>query len=81
MYKVEKFNYNGFAVFAPKGGWNQFEKYTARFKEWTNDPGIAICVCSDGIERKIPSCCLHGENRPPKQDLSNKILFGEPCKS
>jgi len=80
--KVEKFRYNGFVVSPPKGGWNQFESYTATFKEWTNDPGIVICTCSDNVERMIPTCCLHDVTEPlPIQDLTNKILFGTPCKS
>ena len=80
MYKVEEFKYNGFSVEpkSKKRGWGKFESYTAEFKEWTNDPGIAICLCSDNIERLIPSCCLHGNIPLPKQNLTNKILFGIP---
>jgi hypothetical protein len=81
MYKVEKFIYNGIFVSAPAGGWDQFADYTATFKEWTNDPGIVLCACSDGLDRKIPSCCLHGGDKLPKQDLSHKVLIGEPSVS
>jgi len=77
MYRVENFRYNGFFVQSIKG----YTKYTAEFKSWTNDPGIALCICSDNKKRLIPSCCLIGDEKLPKQDISNKILFGQPSKS
>ena len=78
MFQVENFEYNGFLVKPKKG----MAKYTASFKNWTNDPGIVNCICSDGEERLIPSCCLIGDTSSiPKQDLSNKTLFGSPSKS
>ena len=82
-YQVQKFIYNGFAVIPPKGGWGQIAEYTAQFKEWTHDPGIMKCKCSDGKERLIPSSQLidSKEEDFPKQDMSKKVLFGEPCKS
>lgn len=77
-YQVENFKYNGFMV-QPEPG---LTNYTATFKNWTNDPGIALCECSDGQERLIPSCCLIGDkNNLPKQDMSNKVLFGQSSKS
>ena len=51
-YQVIKFKYNGFGVTFLTG----YATYTAEFKQWTNDPGIALCTCSDGKERLIPSC-------------------------
>ena len=77
-YQVIKFKYNGFSVTFLTG----YATYTAEFKQWTNDPGIALCTCSDGKERLIPSCCLEGDKEIlPKQDMSNKVLFGTPSKS
>jgi len=78
MFKVERFHYNGFSVESLKG----LTKYTADFKEWTNDPGIALCTCSDGNERLIPTCCLIGDkSKLPTQDLSKKVYFGTPSRS
>jgi len=77
-YKVENFKYNGFYVQPKKG----MAKYTAKFKKWTNDPGIALFECSDGKERLIPSCCLIGDiSNLPKEDMLNKVLFGQMSKS
>lgn len=76
-FNVEKFLYNGFCVNPPKGGWGQIVEYTADFIEWTNDPGIAKCKCSDGQERLIPSCCLKGDkSNLPQQIYENKVYFG-----
>lgn len=75
-YQVEKFKYNGFSVQPPRGGWGQIADYTAEFKEWTNDPGIVKCNCSDGQERLIPSCCLKGDIPLPEQIFESKVLFG-----
>ena len=77
---VENFAYNGFFV-QRKGG---YADYTATFKEWTEDPGIAVCKCSDGKERLIPSCCLDGFDKDayPKQNTDNKVgYWGRPSKS
>ena len=35
--------------------------YHAQFIRWTNTPGIAECVCSDGRIRHIPDFALEGE--------------------
>ena len=76
--RVKKFDYNGFYCRSLKG----HTKYTAEFKEWTEDPGIAICVCSDGVERLIPSCQLEGFDYDlyPKQKKTG-LLFGTPSHS
>ncbi len=75
MFKVEKFSYNGFAV----QGFGTETDYTAEFVSWTQDPGIALCRCSDGKEREIPSCCLIGDTSIlPVQTFTNKIIFGKP---
>jgi hypothetical protein len=77
MFKVEKFKYNGFYVEPLKG----HAKYTAEFKSWTTDPGIALCICSDKKERLIPSCCLMGDKSSlPKQEKTG-VLFGQQSKS
>lgn len=76
--RVKKFEYNGFYCRSLKG----YAKYTAEFKEWTEDPGIAICICSDGIERLIPSCQLEGFDYSsyPEQKKTG-LLFGVPSHS
>lgn len=67
-FRVERFIYNGFSVESPGGE----ETYTAVFNNWTNDPGIANCICSDGKTRLIPSCCLIGDTSIlPKQFYVN----------
>jgi hypothetical protein len=78
MYNVKTFEYNGFFVSFTGGE----AVYTAEFKEWTTDPGIARCICSDGKERLIPSCALVGvmHNDLPVQPKSG-VLFGSPSKS
>lgn len=76
-FEVENFVYNGFIVQSKKGK----AKYTATFKEWTNDPGIALYACSDGKDRLIPSCCLIGDGKLPKQEYTNKVLFGKKSTS
>lgn len=45
-------------------------------------PGIAVCACSDGKERLIPSFALDGFQKSdyPAQDNTGKELFvGKPC--
>lgn len=70
---VKNFMYNGLFV----QGLSGYAGYTATFKEWTEDPGIAVCKCSDGKERLIPSCCLDGfkEDAYPKQNTDNKVGY------
>ena len=73
-YKVQNFSYNGFCgQLLPA-----MASYLAKFKEWTNDPGIGIFGCSDGEERLIPTFALRGLNKYPlpKQDMSKKVMFG-----
>jgi len=77
MFEVENFIYNGFSVMSKPGN----AKYTAEFIKWTNDPGIALCKCSDGNIRNIPSCCLKGNlDNLPKQEKTG-VIFGESCNS
>lgn len=74
---VKNFMYNGLFV-QRLGG---YAGYTATFKEWTEDPGIAVCKCSDGKERLIPSCCLDEFDKDayPKQNTDNKVgYWGSP---
>ena len=76
-FEVKNFTYNGFMGQDLPGK----APYTATFIEWTNDPGVARCSCSDGEERLIPSFALLGERSSlPDQDMSNKVYFGSPRK-
>ena len=78
--KVKNFTYNGLFGRPSKG----YAKYTAEFKEWTEDPGIAICTCSDGEDRRIPTFALEGFDIDlyPQQYTDNKFMYmGIPCKS
>jgi hypothetical protein len=53
--------------------------YSITFKEWTNDPGIMLCECSDGVNRKIPTCTLKDTSKLskiPNQDKSKSIVIG-----
>lgn len=82
LYEVENFTYNGFMVKSRKGK----AKYKAEFVSWTNDPGIALCNCTDGEKRLIPSCCLIGSTKNGKSLLpirteNNNLLFGTPSSS
>lgn len=83
QFIVEKFVYNGFCTEPPKGGWGQKTSYTATFHSWTNDPGIALMECSDGIKRLIPICCLmnYKQGDLPKQSTNNMEIFGRPSQS
>jgi len=77
-FEVENFLYNGFIVKPLPGK----AYYQAAFKEWTRDPGVARCVCSDGEERLIPSCQLIGDKSClPQQSYENKEMFGESSHS
>ena len=78
-YVVEEFTYNGFM-----GTHNPtiVMPYTARFEEWTTDPGIAVCLCSDGERRLIPTYALRDvdhDDLPVQQKTG--VLFGVPSNS
>ena len=89
MYKrkliVKNFLYDGLVVKQRSG----FASYTAQFKKWTDDPGVAIFICSDGKERHIPFCQIEGfkEKDYPKQNYKSAtelgvwVLMGKPCTS
>jgi hypothetical protein len=78
MLKVRKFDYNGFCGKLHK----EYTDYTAKFEEWTNDPGIAVFSCSDGENRLIPTFAIEGWKSEdyPKQPKTG-VLFGAACKS
>lgn len=78
VFKVKNFVYNGFYTETKPG----LANYTVEFKEWTNDPGIAKCICSNGKLKLIPNFCLIGDKSMlPEQNMSNKVLFGNSSKS
>ena len=73
--KVENFSYNGFCGKSLSG----VAPYEAEFLEWTQDPGIAKCACSDGVTRLIPTFAFVSKEiykMLPVQDYSNKQYFG-----
>lgn len=79
---VRNFEYNGFFGSLHPG----YAEYKAKFVQWTNDPGIALCECSDGKSRFIPSFAIERNKECavkhlPKQDFSNKVMFGVPSTS
>jgi hypothetical protein len=78
-YLVQHFSYNGFTGKLLKG----MTTYSAKFKSWTRDPGIARFECSDNTERLIPTFALKGLKHHPlsEQDMSNKIIIGPPSHS
>ena len=78
MIKVRNFEYSGFCGKLLEG----HAPYTAEFKKWTGDPGVAVFTCSDGEERLIPTFAIEGEMPTdiPKQPKTG-ILFGAACKS
>jgi len=80
-YMIQNFIYNGFYGKSLSG----IAPYRAKFKEWTNDPGVAVFECSDSKERLIPTFAIAArglKKHPlPKQDMSNKVLFGAPAHS
>ena len=71
--KVKNFSYNG--LFGRETG--GYANYTAEFKSWTEDPGVALCSCSDGKERLIPTCFLDGFKTEdyPEQETEGKFLY------
>lgn len=79
--KVKNFNYDG--LFGRETG--GYAEYTAWFSRWTEDPGVAVCLCSDGKERLIPTFALEDFRIKdyPEQSISGCMIFykGTPCKS
>jgi hypothetical protein len=85
--QVIDFVYNGFTVAMKKS----VASFTAEFKEWTTDPGVANCKCSDGRERLIPTLALVGfriDDYPPQNKSKAKkatrkfgVYFGIPSTS
>lgn len=80
-HKVLNFVYNG--LFGRTTG--GYANYTAQFKEWTDDPGVALCVCSDGVERRIPTFALENfdsiAHQEPKYGKEKIMYIGAPCHS
>lgn len=74
---VKNFEYNGFCGRLLGGD----AVYTATFLDWTNDPGVAKFLCSDGFVRLIPTFAIEDASGLPKQDLTNKVLVGAPSHS
>lgn len=76
---VRNFTYNGFFGELLDGT----APYLAMFVEWTRDPGVAVCACTDGHERRIPSFALVDFNErwvaPPDATIAD--WFGVPCTS
>ena len=78
MYNVKNFTYNGFFVSLAEGE----APYTAEFLEWTTDPGVAKCNCSDGKMRLIPTCALVGVmHRDLPKQTKTSVVFGAPSQS
>ena len=81
QFKVNNFTYNGVYGKDEEG----HAPYTASFIKWTNDPGIALFKCSDGIDRLIPTFAI--DDLPPgclpKQIYAETgpSIFGMPCRS
>jgi hypothetical protein len=74
--KVINFSYNGFSGKLHEG----FASFTAEFIKWSGDPGVAICACSDGVERHIPSFALLDQPKLPVQEKTG-VIFGIPSSS
>jgi len=76
---VHPFEYNGFYGNVDT---SKYVDYTASFLEWTSDPGIARCECSDGEERLIPTFAMKGFNVKdyPEQPKTG-VMFGPACQS
>lgn len=79
--KVKNFSYNGFMGKLLDG----HASYEAKFKSWTNDPGVMVCSCSDGKDRLIPTFALEKDPSEyiPKQKYTGKgkVMFGSPSHS
>ena len=54
-FSVWKFSYDGFGGQCDR---KVVMPYTARFKAWSGDPGVARMECSDGKERLIPTFAI-----------------------
>jgi len=78
-YEIKNFSYNGFTGRSLEG----MAPYTAKFKEWTNDPGIGRFECSDGEKRLVPSFAITNMTDVlPKQTYEGgKQYFGAPSHS
>lgn len=76
---VRNFSYDGFAGQLLEGT----TSYLATFVSWTRDPGVAVCACTDGVERRIPSFALVDFDErwvaPPGACIQD--WFGIPCSS
>lgn len=79
--KIRNFEYNGFSGIELRGN----APFKARFKRWTNDPGIGLFECSDGKERLIPTFAIRNFSKQnlPKSNVpeEKKVLFGVACNS
>ena len=78
QYKIRNFAYNGFFGKNLPG----YMPCTAQFVEWTSDPGITRCMCSDSKERLIPTYALEGFDYEdyPEQEKTG-VYFGLPSSS
>jgi len=76
-YSILNFTYNGFTGGLTGGK----AKYTATFKQWTTDPGIALMSCSDGQERNIPGWAIENAKKKdfPEQDLTEAREITKKC--
>lgn len=74
--KVLNFTYNGFSGKLTGG----IASFTAEFIKWSGDPGVAICACSDGVERYIPTFVLIDPPELPVQEKTG-VIFGIPSSS
>jgi hypothetical protein len=69
---VDNFSYNGVFVNQKPGQ----ASYKAKFKTWDlHDVGVAICECTDGVSRHIPTCQLVGfnSNNYPKHKIPTEV--------
>lgn len=77
-YIIKNFKYDGFMGRLAKN----FAVYRAAFVNWSNDPGTANMLCSDGQYRLIPTFALKGGGISlPYNDTKNKSMFGVKSKS
>lgn len=76
-HPVKQFSYNGF--FGELS--NELAAYTAKFKSWSGDPGVAHFECSDGETRLIPTFAIVASALLPPDETKDRMLFGTPCES